>query len=271
MELLPSHPSFPADLFTACLTDPLRISIHWYLYMRHLQAFNLTQDIVDEDTIEEDFAYRLEGSFVRDLSSYHHQHDRSSPRGKLRMIFDCITDCIAWNQCDVETYKRIFKTDEMVANLFRNFLLAQVRSWNPPHPSASSPSSTATPSASPVSPTCPTITSGKFFSLPLLIHRPGTPSLRSFSASSIRARPRARVSTSSRATWSSSPPRPPPATASRKRTTLTPTSAEFPPPEPAPVGLSTAVQQTCSRRPCAAPSPSTRPSSARRCRSCIPS
>ncbi|KAK8811716.1 hypothetical protein WA538_000502, partial [Blastocystis sp. DL] len=115
MELLPSHPSFPADLFTACLTDPLRISIHWYLYMRHLQAFNLTQDIVDEDTIEEDFAYRLEGSF----------HDRSSPRGKLRMIFDCITDCIAWNQCDVETYKRIFKTDEMVANLFRNFLLAQ--------------------------------------------------------------------------------------------------------------------------------------------------
>ena len=42
------------------------------------------------------------------------------------MIFDCITDCIAWNTCDNETYKMLFKTDEMVAALFRNFLLAQV-------------------------------------------------------------------------------------------------------------------------------------------------
>lgn len=42
------------------------------------------------------------------------------------MVYDCITDCIAWNQCDLDTYKLLFKTDEMVASLFRNFLLAQV-------------------------------------------------------------------------------------------------------------------------------------------------
>lgn len=42
------------------------------------------------------------------------------------MVFDCITDCIAWNVCDVETYRMLFKTDEMVAALFRNFFLAQV-------------------------------------------------------------------------------------------------------------------------------------------------
>lgn len=32
--------------------------------MRHIQPFNLTQDIIDEETIEEDFAYRLEGGSV---------------------------------------------------------------------------------------------------------------------------------------------------------------------------------------------------------------
>ena len=44
------------------------------------------------------------------------------------MVYDCITDCIAWNQCDLDTYKLLLKTDEMVASLFRNFLLAQVGS-----------------------------------------------------------------------------------------------------------------------------------------------
>ena len=42
------------------------------------------------------------------------------------MVFDCITDCIAWNVCDVETYRMLFTTDEMVAALVRNFFLAQV-------------------------------------------------------------------------------------------------------------------------------------------------
>lgn len=42
------------------------------------------------------------------------------------MIFECITDCIAWSFCDTETYTTLFKTDEMVASLFHNFLFAQV-------------------------------------------------------------------------------------------------------------------------------------------------
>lgn len=65
-EVLPVHPDFPADIFTACLTDPLRMSIRWYLNMRHIQPFHLTKDILDEETIEEDFAYRLEGTEVSD-------------------------------------------------------------------------------------------------------------------------------------------------------------------------------------------------------------
>lgn len=54
------------------------------------------------------------------------QADRKQPKGELRMIFECITDSIAWSFCDIETYKALFKTDEMVASLFHNFLLAQV-------------------------------------------------------------------------------------------------------------------------------------------------
>ena len=115
-EKLAISADFPADLFTACLTDPLRVSIRWFLHVRGIQPFSLTNCLHDDDNIEEDFAYRLVGG----------NYDRNLPRGKLRMVFDCITDCMAWNVCDMETYKMLFKTDEMVAALFRNFLLAQV-------------------------------------------------------------------------------------------------------------------------------------------------
>lgn len=64
LETLPTNSDFPADLFTACLTDPLRISIRWCLHMRNLQPFSLTKDLLEEDNIEEDFAYRLEGGNV---------------------------------------------------------------------------------------------------------------------------------------------------------------------------------------------------------------
>ena len=37
--------------------------------MRHIQPFNLTQDIIDEETIEEDFAYRLEGGSVKVMTN----------------------------------------------------------------------------------------------------------------------------------------------------------------------------------------------------------
>lgn len=45
------------------------------------------------------------------------------------MVFDCITDSIAWGALDQDTYRTLFKTDEMVSSLFRGFLLAQVGSY----------------------------------------------------------------------------------------------------------------------------------------------
>ena len=33
-EMLPMHPSLPADLFTACLTTPIKAALLWYCYSR---------------------------------------------------------------------------------------------------------------------------------------------------------------------------------------------------------------------------------------------
>ena len=31
-ELLPMHPDLPLDLFTACLTTPIKAALHWYIF-----------------------------------------------------------------------------------------------------------------------------------------------------------------------------------------------------------------------------------------------
>jgi hypothetical protein len=32
-ELLPMNPELPADLFTSCLTTPIKIALRWYVFM----------------------------------------------------------------------------------------------------------------------------------------------------------------------------------------------------------------------------------------------
>ena len=63
-ECIPIHRDFPGDIFTACITDPLRMYIKWLLYMRSMRPAGLNQPFQDEDTIDEDFAYRLSGTYV---------------------------------------------------------------------------------------------------------------------------------------------------------------------------------------------------------------
>ena len=63
-ECIPIHHDFPGDIFTACITDPLRMYIKWLLYMRSMRPAGLNQPFQDEDTIDEDFAYRLSGTYV---------------------------------------------------------------------------------------------------------------------------------------------------------------------------------------------------------------
>ncbi|XP_073092159.1 regulatory-associated protein of mTOR isoform X3 [Manis javanica] len=92
-ELLPMMPDLPADLFTACLTTPIKTALRW-----------------------------IPGRL----------NDRRTPLGELNWIFTAITDTIAWNVLPRDLFQKLFRQDLLVASLFRNFLLAEriMRSYN---------------------------------------------------------------------------------------------------------------------------------------------
>ncbi|TCD64747.1 hypothetical protein EIP91_003669 [Steccherinum ochraceum] len=103
-EQLPSCPELPADLFTSCLTSPIDIALRYFI-MNHQLPLNLTADMV----------LQLPG----DLK------DRRTPLGELNWIFTAITDTIAWTTFSREVFTRLYRSDLLVASLFRNFLLAE--------------------------------------------------------------------------------------------------------------------------------------------------
>jgi len=104
--VLPQAPGLPADLFTSCLTVPIKIALQWLL-SRGLLADDprLTPETID----------RIPGS----------QTDRKTPLGELNWIFTAITDSIAWNMLPRPLFQKLFRQDLLVASLFRNFLLAE--------------------------------------------------------------------------------------------------------------------------------------------------
>jgi len=104
-ELLPQDPGFPADIFTSCLTTPIKIALHWFCSRSLLGNEGITKDIID----------RIPGK----------QTDRKTPLGELNWIFTAITDTIAWNALPRSLFQKLFRQDLLVASLFRNFLLAQ--------------------------------------------------------------------------------------------------------------------------------------------------
>ncbi|THH30240.1 hypothetical protein EUX98_g3964 [Antrodiella citrinella] len=103
-EQLPSCPELPADLFTSCLTSPIDIALRFFI-MNNQLPLNLTADMV----------LQLPG----DLK------DRRTPLGELNWIFTAITDTIAWTTFPPEVFTRLYRSDLLVASLFRNFLLAE--------------------------------------------------------------------------------------------------------------------------------------------------
>ncbi|KAH8094700.1 hypothetical protein BXZ70DRAFT_975660 [Cristinia sonorae] len=103
-EQLPSCPELPADLFTSCLTSPIDIALRYFI-TNHQLPLNLTTDMV----------LQLPG----DLK------DRRTPLGELNWIFTAITDTIAWTTFSREVFTRLYRSDLLVASLFRNFLLAE--------------------------------------------------------------------------------------------------------------------------------------------------
>lgn len=112
-ELLPMNPELPADLFTSCLTTPIRIALKWYVLQNTGRLVpNITLDLVD----------KVPGQL----------NDRRTMLGELNWIFTAITDTIAWNTLPRELFQKLFRQDLLVASLFRNFLLAEriMRSYN---------------------------------------------------------------------------------------------------------------------------------------------
>ncbi|XP_078609645.1 regulatory-associated protein of mTOR-like isoform X2 [Branchiostoma floridae x Branchiostoma japonicum] len=112
-QLLPMNPELPADLFTSCLTTPIKIALRWFVHQRGGKLVpSITEDLIE----------KIPGRL----------NDRRTPLGELNWIFTAITDTIAWNTLPRELFQKLFRQDLLVASLFRNFLLAEriMRSYN---------------------------------------------------------------------------------------------------------------------------------------------
>ena len=118
-ENLPTNPDLPADMFTACLTTPVAISLRCFLLQSDLR------DMVSLGDLD-----KLPGNL----------QNRRSPLGELNWIFTAIADTIAWNRLSKSLFKRMFRQDLMVAALFRNYLLAdRLMRQNGCHPETDPP------------------------------------------------------------------------------------------------------------------------------------
>ncbi|XP_012221005.1 regulatory-associated protein of mTOR isoform X2 [Linepithema humile] len=105
-QILPMNPNLPADIFTSCLTTPIKIAIRWFAMQPTSKLVpNISLDLID----------KIPGQLT----------DRRTMLGELNWIFTAITDTIAWNTLPRDLFQRLFRQDLLVASLFRNFLLAE--------------------------------------------------------------------------------------------------------------------------------------------------
>ncbi|RDD45269.1 Regulatory-associated protein of mTOR [Trichoplax sp. H2] len=112
-EVLPLNPDLPADLFTSCLTTPIKTALRWFcINNNNLLVPNITLEMIE----------KIPGKL----------NDRRTPIGELNWIFTAVTDTIAWNVLPTKIFQKLFRQDLLVASLFRNFLLAEriMRSFN---------------------------------------------------------------------------------------------------------------------------------------------
>lgn len=101
-QLLPTTPHVPADLFTSCLTTPIKTVLRWYA--RRSLVPNITPAMLD----------RIPGNV----------NARNTPLGELEYIFTAVTDTIAWNVLPRDHFKKLYRQDLLLSSLMRNFLLA---------------------------------------------------------------------------------------------------------------------------------------------------
>lgn len=112
------NPDLPADVFTACLTTPIKMALRWYSNLHTIlntSRFCSSNKILGKPSINYDLVDQIPGRLA----------DRRTPLGELNWIFTAITDTIAWNVLPRSTFQKLFRQDLLVASLFRNFLLAE--------------------------------------------------------------------------------------------------------------------------------------------------
>ncbi|KAJ1959884.1 Target of rapamycin complex 1 subunit kog1 [Dipsacomyces acuminosporus] len=102
-ELLPTNPELPYDVFTSCLTTPVKMAVRFWV-IRNPDSTRVSIEQCD----------RLPGSV----------QDRKTPLGELNWIFTSITDTIAWSTLPREQFRKLFRQDVVVASMYRNFMLA---------------------------------------------------------------------------------------------------------------------------------------------------
>ncbi|XP_024080939.1 regulatory-associated protein of mTOR isoform X2 [Cimex lectularius] len=105
-QILPMNPDLPADLFTSCLTTPIKIALRWFVMQNNTCLVpKISLEAID----------KIPGQL----------NDRRTMLGELNWIFTAITDTIAWNTLPRDLFQKLFRQDLLVASLFRNFLLAE--------------------------------------------------------------------------------------------------------------------------------------------------
>lgn len=113
-QTLPMNPELPADLFTCCLTTPVKMAMKWFVLRNHTAKITPSgvADLID----------KIPGQVT----------DRRTMLGELNWIFTAITDTIAWNSLSPDLFQQLFRADLLTASLCRNFLLADriMRSYN---------------------------------------------------------------------------------------------------------------------------------------------
>nr|CAD7430315.1 unnamed protein product [Timema monikensis] len=105
-QILPMNPDLPADIFTSCLTTPIKIALKWFVMQNTSKLVpKISMELID----------KIPGQL----------NDRRTMLGELNWIFTAITDTIAWNTLPRDLFQKLFRQDLLVASLFRNFLLAE--------------------------------------------------------------------------------------------------------------------------------------------------
>jgi regulator-associated protein of mTOR len=128
-EILPFNPRLPADIFTSCLTTPIKMALRWHaLFLSCLQqVFVLTElcRYLQRSPL-------LLGVTAEMIDAVPGAHvDRRTPAGELNWILTAITDTIAWNTLPPGLHIGFFVCHAMSSSdFFSRFLCVYFRAQN---------------------------------------------------------------------------------------------------------------------------------------------